>query len=125
MIESGETSVIPTTSLKQGRILMNIQPNRSVATSNRRRRTVLSVAIAAIATFPIAAGASGASDGPTSADTTESSLPTTAAPTAPSETPVSSDETADAVEPNIDTSIVGDVRLTFTLPTAGRTTAGP
>ena len=33
---------------------MNIEPNPSVATSARTRRTVLSVAIAVIATIPIA-----------------------------------------------------------------------
>ncbi len=35
---------------------MNIESNRTVATSARTRRTVLSVAIAVIATIPIAAG---------------------------------------------------------------------
>ena len=64
---------------------MNIEPNRTVATSARTRRTVLSVAIAVIATIPIATGSSGASDEPTAADTTESTVPTTGSP----------DETAD------------------------------
>ena len=43
---------------------MNIEPNPSVATSARTRRTVVSVAIAVIATIPIATGSSGASDDP-------------------------------------------------------------
>ena len=85
---------------------MNIEPKPSVATSARTRRTALSVAIAVIATIPIATGSSAASDEPTTADTTESTVPTTGSP----------DETADSLEPNIGTSIVGDVRLTFTVP---------
>jgi hypothetical protein len=86
---------------------MNIEPNRSVATSSRTRRTVVSVAIGITATIPIVTGSTGASDKPTAADTTESTVPTTTSP----------HETADSLEPNIDTSIVGDVvRLTFTLP---------
>jgi hypothetical protein len=85
---------------------MNIEPKPSVATSARTRRTALSVAIAVIATIPIATGASGASDKPTAADPTESTVPTTGLP----------DETGDSLEPTIGTSIVGDVRLTFTVP---------
>ena len=59
---------------------MNIEPKPSVATSARTRRTALSVAIAVIATIPIATGSSGASDDPTAADTTESTVPTTGSP---------------------------------------------
>jgi hypothetical protein len=85
---------------------MNIEPKQSVAPS-RRRRTVVSAAIAVIATIPIATVASGASDEPTAADATESTVPTTG----------SLEDTAGSLEPNIDTTIVGDVvRLTFTLP---------
>ena len=43
---------------------MTIEPNPSVAAVGRNRRTVLTVAIAVIATIPIAAGASVASDEP-------------------------------------------------------------
>jgi hypothetical protein len=53
---------------------MNIESNPTVATSARTRRTVLSVAIAVIATIPIATGTSAASDEPTSPDTTESTV---------------------------------------------------
>ena len=52
---------------------MNIEANPAVATASRSRRTVVSVAIAVIATLPIAAGSS-ASDESTSADTTESTV---------------------------------------------------
>ena len=94
---------------------MNIEPNPTVATSARTRRTVLSVAIAVIATIPIAAGSSVASDETTSPDTTDqATTPTTAS--APSEIPASSEVTATAPEPTIGTSTVGDVRLTFTVP---------
>ena len=94
---------------------MNIEANPTVATSARTRRTVLSVAIAVIAAIPIAAGSSAASDETTSPDTTDqATTPTTAS--APSETPASSEVTAPAPEPTIGTSIVGDVRLTFTVP---------
>ena len=86
---------------------MNNQANPTVATSGRSRRTVLTVAIAVIATIPIAAESAGASDDATSADTTtESTVPTTG--------PL--EETADTIEPTIDATIAGDARLTFTLP---------
>ena len=92
---------------------MNNEANRTVATSARTRRTVVSVAIAVIATIPIAAGSSAASDETTSPDTTDqATTPTTAS--APSETPASPEVTATAPEATIGTSIVGDVRLTFT-----------
>ena len=86
---------------------MNIESNPSVATSGRTRRTVVSVAIAVIATIPIAAGTAGASDEPRSADTTVSTVPTTDSP---------SEETADTLEPTTGSYTDVDVRLTFTLP---------
>ena len=58
---------------------MNNQANRTVATSRRTRRTALSVAIAVLATVPIATGSSAASDETTSPDTTDqATTPTTA-----------------------------------------------
>jgi hypothetical protein len=75
----------------------------------------LSVAIAAIVTIPIAAGSSAASDETASPDTTDQATVATTTP-APSETPASPVVTATAPEPTIGTSIVGDVRLTFTVP---------
>lgn len=85
---------------------MSTEPNESVATPSRRRRTVSSVAIAVIATIPLAAGTSGASDEATSADTTESTVPATS----------SSEATADTLEPTTETYIDGDIRLTFIMP---------
>ena len=85
---------------------MNTEPNRTDPTSRRGRRTVLSVAIAVIATIPIAAGSSGASDETTSADTTESTVPTTG----------SLEATTDSLEPSVGSYVDGDVRLTYTLP---------
>ena len=89
---------------------MNNQANPTVATSGRSRRTVLTVAIAVIATIPIAAESAGASDDATSADTTtESTVPTTG--------PL--EETADTIEGHhhrTQRTIAGDARLTFTLP---------
>ena len=85
---------------------MNIESNPTVATSARTRRTVVSVAIAVIATIPIAAGSAGASDEPTSADTTESTVPTTGS--------LRSDRRHARTDNRH--HIVGDVRLTFTLP---------
>ena len=89
---------------------MNIEPNPTVATSARTRRTVLSVAIAVIATIPIAAGSSAASDETTSADTTDH-RPRRQQRRSERDTP-----TRLAPEPTIGTNIVVDVRLTFTLP---------
>ena len=64
------------------------------------------MAIAVIATIPIAAGSSGASDETTSPETTESTVPTTG----------SLEETADTLEPTTGTYTEGEVRLTFTVP---------
>ena len=92
---------------------MNNEPNPTVATSERNRRTVLSVAIAVIATIPIAAGSSAASDETTSPDTTDQATTPT---TARSERDRHRPKLRYTPEPTIGTTIVGDVRLTFTLP---------
>ena len=87
---------------------MNIEANPTVATSARTRRTVLSVAIAVIATIPIAAGSSAASDETTSPDTTDS-IDRADNRARPKRRPTPSNPPSAA-------SIVGDVRLTFTVP---------
>ena len=92
---------------------MNNQANPTVATSGRTRRTVLSVAIAVIATIPIAAESSAASDDATSADTTDqSTVPTTGPLRGDSRHHRSHGQPTNT----IDTTIAGDARLTFTLP---------
>ena len=57
---------------------MNIEPIPSVPTSHRIRRIVYNVAIVVIATMSIAACSRGASDKPTAAETSESTVSTTA-----------------------------------------------
>ena len=94
---------------------MNIESNPTVATSGRTRRTVVSVAIAVIATIPIAAGSAGASDETTSPDTTESTVPTTGH--RPKRQPTPSNPQPAAIPTWTFAS-----RSPF--PTAGRTTAG-
>ena len=58
---------------------MNLESSRSVPTSIRTRRTVRNLAIALIATIPLAACSSGASDDPRADDVAEPIGPTTTA----------------------------------------------
>lgn len=79
---------------------MNIEPSATATTSRRTRGIVTGVAIAVIATFPFAAGASN------ERAASEPTVPAT----------VSSDGASEALEPTTETSTDGEIRLTFTVP---------